>query len=893
MASIPQITDLPRGAHFVRADLHIHSFVGSHDVKDTSATPEGIVATAAREGLKIIAITDHNEISGVAAAVAAAAAYEMLVVPAVELSTPEGHLLCYLPTIDALQRFYAQVDIGDRDTQNSHCRNSMLDCLNKLSTHKGFGILAHIDAANGFETAVPGASPHKLNILCHPALLGIELTNAASVIRYSDQDPDASRARIGLERIRRLGLGARQFLARVLDSDAHTLQALGRNASGDRRVTRYKLNTLSFESLRIGLDDNDARVRIEDEVPPIVPFVKGIRLSGGFLNGQSIHFGPNLNCIIGGRGTGKSTTFEAIRCLTGQPGGTNVIDSDVWPDQIDLLFEDQAGQLHHLTRARGGDVDNPDDPIEGPRSFPVECYGQGETQQISQRAQTDPTALLDYLNRFVDVRDEIDHENEQRQLLLQLQSKIEEAARNVELVPQYQRSLTLTQSQIRAAEKGNATEIIALQRKVELERQIRNTVVQNTQAIVGGVLQPSIKENIRNLKNAADPQTLVVGAAEFAAIIAQAASFETDLTKADDDLKARARKLATFVNTQLAAWRAKEQQIVKQIEEKKQALEAQGIRVDMAYIQKLASDEARFKQDVANLKSWKPVLLRLRSERRKALSERWAFRARIALKRNAFARKANAALRSALSDLNVDLKFNESAYSPAGNEIIIEAMGWRTVQIPRASSLTEKLTVPKLLDAVSRKDPSPILALQTDAGETVFNRADANTLLERLAPDPVRFRLERCEVFDRPRLTVTKIYTDSAGTTSRRTREFRQLSIGQQQSLLLALMLSAETNTPLIIDQPEDNLDGEFIYQSIVPVLRRAKERRQVIVVTHNANIAVLGDAEQIIVLRSTNERAAIVDRGSIDADNIREAACTILEGSREAFRRRARIYEL
>jgi len=88
-------------------------------------------------------------------------------------------------------------------------------------------------------------------------------------------------------------------------------------------------------------------------------------------------------------------------------------------------------------------------------------------------------------------------------------------------------------------------------------------------------------------------------------------------------------------------------------------------------------------------------------------------------------------------------------------------------------------------------------------------------------------------------------------------------------------------------------LDGEFIYQSIVPVLRRAKERRQVIVVTHNANIAVLGDAEQIIVLRSTNERAAIVDRGSIDADNIREAACTILEGSREAFRRRARIYEL
>jgi ABC-type Mn2+/Zn2+ transport system ATPase subunit len=95
-------------------------------------------------------------------------------------------------------------------------------------------------------------------------------------------------------------------------------------------------------------------------------------------------------------------------------------------------------------------------------------------------------------------------------------------------------------------------------------------------------------------------------------------------------------------------------------------------------------------------------------------------------------------------------------------------------------------------------------------------------------------------VVDRPRLTVTKLVTDEKGQTYPRTREFRQLSLGQQQSVLLALMLSAETNVPLLIDQPEDNLDGEFIYRSIVPVLRRAKERRQIIIVTHNANIAVL-----------------------------------------------------
>ena len=95
----------------------------------------------------------------------------------------------------------------------------------------------------------------------------------------------------------------------------------------------------------------------------------------------------------------------------------------------------------------------------------------------------------------------------------------------------------------------------------------------------------------------------------------------------------------------------------------------------------------------------------------------------------------------------------------------------------------------------------------------------------------------------------------------------------------------------MIIDQPEDNLDGEFIYKTLVPVIRSAKERRQIIVVTHNANIAVLGDAEQIVVLKATSEKATIVARGSIDEPVTNKAACTILEGSVEAFERRARIY--
>ena len=78
------VTALTNGARFVRGDLHVHSYGGSHDVTDTSATPEAIVHTAISNGLSIIAIADHNAISSVERALSAAALYNLLVVPAVD-----------------------------------------------------------------------------------------------------------------------------------------------------------------------------------------------------------------------------------------------------------------------------------------------------------------------------------------------------------------------------------------------------------------------------------------------------------------------------------------------------------------------------------------------------------------------------------------------------------------------------------------------------------------------------------------------------------------------------------------------------------------------------------------------------------------------------------------
>lgn len=245
------VVALSSGAKFVRGDLRIHSFGASHDVTDQQATPKAIVETAKREGIAIIALADH-----VRPAIEAGLPKRVLVVPAVELSTPEGHLLCYAPTTDALERFFHRLQIADRGTSQCRCQTSALRCLELVQAEGGFGVLTHIELNGAFESNLR-FTPAKMDILCHRALEAIEVTRADCPIVYSASDSNADRRNAAAERIIRLGLGSQQFLARIQNSDAHTLIAVGRNANRDQRITRYKMELPSFEGLRLALQTAD------------------------------------------------------------------------------------------------------------------------------------------------------------------------------------------------------------------------------------------------------------------------------------------------------------------------------------------------------------------------------------------------------------------------------------------------------------------------------------------------------------------------------------------------------------------------------------------------------------------------------------------------------------
>lgn len=279
----------------------------------------------------------------------------------------------------------------------------------------------------------------------------------------------------------------------------------------------------------------------------------------------------------------------------------------------------------------------------------------------------------------------------------------------------------------------------------------------------------------------------------------------------------------------------------------------------------------------------------MQAARRGLITARLDNKKEITRKHLIFANKINKDLRNSVDDFFITVKYQEGLYSPEFADSLKQMMGWRTSQVPKASIIAQSITITDFVNAVVKNDFSPLQAIQYD-GSRLLNDSEIAIIFQTLRQDNQYESLECLRFDDFPQIVVTK-YMDNGGTRVSVTKRISQLSLGQQQSVLLGILLLSDSSRPLLIDQPEDNLDSEFIYKTIVSTLRKIKEHRQVIVVTHNPNIAVLGDAELIIPLKSTNSKAMIMSPGSIDDANTVKLCCQILEGGESAFKQRQKIY--
>lgn len=119
---------------------------------------------------------------------------------------------------------------------------------------------------------------------------------------------------------------------------------------------------------------------------------------------------------------------------------------------------------------------------------------------------------------------------------------------------------------------------------------------------------------------------------------------------------------------------------------------------------------------------------------------------------------------------------------------------------------------------------------------------------------------------------------------------FQELSTGQRCTVILPIILEHQ-DTVLIVDQPEDHIDNAFIVDTLIASIQRRAQSAQIIVTTHNANIPVLGQASEVIHLNSDGTRGYVVNKGELYSPHIVEAISKVMEGGKEAFKRRANFY--
>lgn len=189
--------------------------------------------------------------------------------------------------------------------------------------------------------------------------------------------------------------------------------------------------------------------------------------------------------------------------------------------------------------------------------------------------------------------------------------------------------------------------------------------------------------------------------------------------------------------------------------------------------------------------------------------------------------------------------------------------------------ISEKVRPSDLVDIVEKSDAT---RLATSLGRDV---GQMTRLIAHVADSAALYDLDGIIFEDRLEITM---YDDGV------LKPVGQLSKGQMATALLPLILRP-ADYPLIFDQPEDDLDNRFIFKTLVEIVRKLKCERQLIFVTHNANIPVLGEADRVVVMQMETPLTAAPPIGG-GVDEVKEHILNLLEGGKEAFKQRQDKYQ-
>lgn len=859
------------GSTWVRADFHMHTQADKEfDYSEqSSGFVSAYVAALKAARIQVGVITNHNKFdrNEFKALSKASKKEEIFLLPGVELSIKDGShgihtLVVFHPSWienkeneNHIQSFLNLSFAGQSNFENENGRSNhdLVETIRELDKYGRdyFLVFAHVEADNGLWGGLSGGRIQEL-AACEPfrqRCLGFQK------VRTNDERQKVKQH-----------LGD-CYPAEVQGCDCKSIAEIGRGGS-----VYLKIGAFTFEAIKFALVAHPDRVAVN--LPKTShSFLKRISFEGNKLEGRTIDLSPELNTFIGIRGSGKSSILEAIRYTLDIPFGKNSADRDYKEGsvrnalgsggKITLTAVDRHGREYEVRRILG---EQPDVYFGGTLQPGINVretvvhkpiyFGQKDLSNTGQGFEND---LVEKLvgEKLIDIRHSV---TMQRQAVTETVRRLQKLADVADKQKEYEAKKQDAEFQLRIFKEHGVEE--KLQKQVDFEQDAR------TAKELGDFVSGYIQELDEFIAEYSD---------EFASrskyVSKQNPDFFKDVFEIFDRSLKGFRdivKIAEGARATVGELRSK----AKEFDSLKNALKEEFAEVSRKLSEQLKSsgvtaiEPDKFLKLRKSIENAKQILVSLAKEKEQQLTLKTQLFAELTVL-NEYWHQEFKVIKHQLDLINAQ----ETAL-----QIDVDYKGDKDAFLKYVKDLFRgsKLREATLAEVVNTFADGAGIYREIEKARGMLG-ASATTFEQYLSDN-----LTALLTWQVPNRYTIRYHG----------KQLKNHSLGQRASALILFVLSQRENDVVVIDQPEDDLDNQTIYEDVIKLVRKLKPETQFIFATHNPNIPVLGDAEQIIAC-AYNEDAIQTMVGSIDSPNLQEAIVSIMEGGSEAFQRRKEIYQV
>jgi len=919
------------GARWWKFDFHAHTpksddyGAGPNQATLKTRSAQDWLLDQMRAGLDCVAVTDHNsgewidDLKKAEAALAQTkhADYRKLYIfPGVELSVNGGfHVLAILDPAKTGHDISGLIGAcgyrgapGKSDAVTDKSFTQVVDEIVKLG---GIVIPAHVDEPT--KKGLWGLQDHNT---------WQQVLSSRHVVAWEIVDPTRAKPTVVTQH-------GRTF-TEVIGSDSHKPTEVG------SKFSWVKMTTPTLEGLRLALMDGSLSVLRSDQhaddpndsLPSFA--VECLEVENAKFMGRTenmdkkpfrVIFNPWLNTIIGGRGTGKSSLLEFTRIALRRDKELEKHEkiNDEFQRYIDtgekgLLLDDTILRVIYRKdgvrfRVQWGVIgESPSLEEEADNGqwkaaagevvsrFPASIYSQKQLYAMAD----DPSALLAKIDESaeVDIRQWQQTWNEITTRFFALHSKKRELQARLTDEARVTGALADVKRQLQLCETEDNRAVLQAFQRLRQQRAILEQWQEHLQALNSHIAEFRDQATIETPDTGAFSAT---SADEKAVLdhIAQVSSEWAKVTSAIKTAGDEARRIASNWSKWLASteWTKRADAVKRQYDELIERFKKEGLKDPALYGQKIQERQVLEKR-LKELQGCRDEIKKLEEQAGCLLADIIAHRRTLTAKRQQFLGTVlanNAYVRmevvpygdSEASFISfkeligrTDERFDKDIYDePEQSGILARVYFTANKHYVTEWSGQSAAQRPPLVSAFEERLKTLKIEMLSDP-KSLKQRIWVENLLLKLNQTPDF--AEKLEVWFPEDLIRVSYSSPSLG-------EFRRLdkaSPGQKTAAILAFALS-HGEDPIILDQPEDDLDNHLIYDLVVRQIQENKRRRQVIIVTHNANIVVNGDSELVLALTSKGGQTVMEAQGGLQEATVRDKICEIMEGGRDAFERR------